>query len=320
VVHQLLEQEGKRLVVGLVEGVHQGGELPVGGVHLVHPQGVAGFVPAQHPAISAPARRSARQLSAAARKSATSGVHPFQAKLVQEALFLVVGVGDEGPAGGAGGPEQDVRQHHAFRVPGEAHAQQQVAQALALAFEEAGDGEAAHELGDVVHEVGVGGDVVGLGEGGAQGLEEYRQGHVHLLLADGPVAGAVVVEDLEAVVGPGDAGQADDEGVGRLGVVLLQEAVPVGIDDVGKPLSRQPGVQGRGAPGRVPVGGVEEAGQGGAAPRFSSTFMAARGNSYMSLGAMGLPSFMARMRLSLSAGMALPLAGSMTPARAPAPR
>ena len=99
----------------------------------------------------------------------------------------------------------------------------------------------------------------------------------------------------------------------------MQLCVAVGIDEVGQLLLCQPGMQRGSAPLRIAIGGIEEF-VDRRAPRFNSTFIAARGNSNISLGAIGWPLFMAMIRLSLSAGMALPVAGSITPFSAPGPR
>ena len=55
-------------------------------------------------------------------------------------------------------------------------------------------------------------------------------------------------------------------------------------------------------------------------PRFSSMFIAARENSYISFGAIGLPPFMARISCSLVAGIGAPDFVSTTSANTPGPR
>ena len=137
-------------------------------------------------------------------------------------------------------------------------AEQQVAFVLAHAFDERRDGEAAHQLGDVIDEVGIRGDVVRFRQRRAQRLEQDGQAAIHRFLLDGGIAAAVVIEDAEAIFLAGHARDADDQRVRRGGILLLQLRVAIGIDEVGQLLLCQPGMQRGSAPLCIAIGRIEE--------------------------------------------------------------
>jgi hypothetical protein len=101
------------------------------------------------------------------------------------------------------------------------------------------------------------------------------------------VLAAVIEVEFEAIVGAADAGDADDEVVRGVGVGLLQFGIAVDVDYAGEAAGPQPLVQRRFAPVGLTI---------------------------------GRPLFMARIRLSLSAGMGSPLSLLVIPFSASGPR
>jgi hypothetical protein len=89
-----------------------------------------------------------------------------------------------------------------------------------------------------------------------------------------------VVEDPEAVVGADEPGQADDQRVGRGGIPLLQQGVPVGVDEVRQALPDKPGVQSGTAPSRVALALFKETQKKSASGRKRKAHAAAATETY----------------------------------------
>ena len=162
------------------------------------------------------------------------------------------------------GGVDDVGHHHAFGVAVQAQAHQQVTLALAQGFQGGRDGKAAHQLGDVVHIVGVRGDIAGAA--GARRAHRLEQDG----LAGGQVAGGGVffaVPGKQPVAGAvaGDAGHAHNQGVRGVGVAVLQLGVAVDVNHIRRADGAQPVVHGGAGPAAVAIHLVQKAGDGATA-------------------------------------------------------
>ena len=101
---------------------------------------------------------------------------------------------------------------------------------LARTFDERGNGETAHQFGDVIDEVGIRRDVVRFRCRRAQRLEQDGQATVHRFLFDRGIACAVVMEQAETEGRARHARDAHHQRVRRAGILLLHLRVTIGLE------------------------------------------------------------------------------------------
>ena len=161
-----------------------------------------------------------------------------------ESNLLLRWLRDQCEACGGARSEDDVRQDHALSVSGQSHSEQEVLAVSSVILEEVGDGKAAHQLGDIVDIVRIGGNIGRVGQWAAHGFEQDWKDWVHLALVHFAIGRSVIGVDAEAEVRSTDPGDAADQGVRGVCIRVLELCVAVDVHHIARTLRRQPVVQG----------------------------------------------------------------------------